>query len=110
MGIILECGDPKGRAITLSDDTWYTHILPAHPYLANRLDCVSAVISDPIRIMEDVHLASVECFYRNRVIPNMKRFYLKICVEFMPYGSSTGEVVTAFTVANIKKAERQLWP
>ncbi len=110
MAIILECSDCRGRTIILTDDTWYRHILPEHPQLTNRLDCIAAVLSDPIRIMEDVNRSSIECFYRNRVIPNMKKAYLKICVEFMPYGSPTGEVLTAFTVANIKQAERQLWP
>ena len=110
MTIILECRDPKGRTILLSDDIWYGKILLDHPQLDNRLDCMHEVLTNPIRIMEDIHLASVECFYRNRVIPNMKKAYLKICVEFMPYGSSTGEVVTAYTLANVKRAERQLWP
>jgi hypothetical protein len=42
--------DPLGRAITLHDHTWYGHILPGHPELADHLADVAQAITNPLEI------------------------------------------------------------
>ena len=113
MAVILRCCDRWGREITLTDGCWNDHIVREHPILRDRLTAVEAVLTNPFRITQDVTYGNREHFYRHRVLPNLGKWYLKVCVEFMPTGpdgAMVGEVVTAFVVQHIKVRETELWP
>jgi hypothetical protein len=55
--------DPFGRTIVLHDRTWFGHIVPKHPDVANDRNQVEEAIVRPIRIIHDPTVTSRRHYY-----------------------------------------------
>jgi hypothetical protein len=98
----------------LTDWQWLCKILRDHPELTGHEASVERALTGPERVMHDVDHANGENFYRRRVLPSpLDRQYLKVVVRFRATGlggTAEGTVITAYTVRDLKRGERQRWP
>ncbi len=113
MTVILRCNDPRGQEIIVTQEQWDDHIID-HAEMIGQLRGVELALTDPTFICEDRDFDTRENYYRPFTLPGrFHNTYLKVCVEFPRPGllrQLTGEVVTAFSTANIKQGETQTWP
>lgn len=114
MAEVLRCVDRWGREVTLTDTQWLGHILPTHGELRGQLAAIRATIITPTTVRTDARHVHGENFYLlGALAAPFDRTYLKVCVRYTHLVRSalwSGEIVTAYSAASLKRGEVQKWP
>jgi hypothetical protein len=101
----LSCQDPLERQIALNRDRWEQKCR-SHPELVGRLSGVEQTLTEPDVMTADANFANRECFYRRGVLPEKRREYLKVVVEFDPE-ERRGRVITAYAVTRLPTPDEE---
>ena len=112
MAEVLRCADRWGREVVLYEDTWYDKILVDHPEMADGLDAIETVLTNPDRVNFDAMHNTGENFYRYGVLRySHDSFYLKVVVRFeVRDGRMRGIVISAYPTRHHGQGdERMKW-
>ncbi|MDD2496757.1 MAG: hypothetical protein PHT78_03060 [Desulfitobacteriaceae bacterium] len=99
--VIFETVDPLGRTVVLDSVTWNKHVLPYHNELYRQEALVQKVIEQPAFILKDKnhegHEGRENYFELCNITHDGSLSILKVVVD---YTTSTGDIVTAYTIKN----------
>ena len=74
----VELTDPLGRRITISNHTWYGHILRAHPELKSERSRIEKAIEKPEKIKISITSPEIRHYY---ISANRTGLYLRVVVD-----------------------------
>lgn len=99
--------DPRGRAVTCSDDLWQRKILVKHAIMKGLENEVKKTVEKPDFgfIYQDADREDRNIYYRMYAKLHL---YIKVVAEFN--GEGTGRVVSAFITDSPKAGEKLIWP
>jgi hypothetical protein len=102
--VLINAWDPRHINVILYGNRYQDHIVSRHPGID--VESIRVVIEDPDLITRDDNDDLVENYYKQGVMPDAPRFFLKVCVRFT---SDVGKVVTAYEPDRPKPTERIIW-
>ncbi len=102
---VFEIRDCRGIKISCSEETWYGKILPARPYMEERIQDVIKAIEKPHFICSDSKKKNRNVYYLLQKTGSKK--YLKIVIEID--SSKKGFMISAFPTDSGKVGEKIIW-
>ena len=96
MAWIFEIKDKSGRKIHLSDERW-KHITKEHSVLANRMEDIKDVLSNPLSIKTSKYDENVRYYYKYH---KKLSKYLMVSVKYL---NGEGFIITAFYTGKLEK-------
>ena len=96
MAWIFEIKDKSGRKIHLSDERW-KHITKERSVLANRMEDIKDVLSNPLSIKTSKYDENVRYYYKYH---KKLSKYLMVSVKYL---NGEGFIITAFYTGKLEK-------
>ena len=93
---IFEVEDKFGRKIHLSDERW-KHIVTEHSVLANKIEDIKDVLSNPLFVGKSKYDENVKYYYKYH--KSLSK-YLMVSVKYL---NGEGFVITAFYTSKLEK-------
>lgn len=92
----------------MSRATWETHVISQRPWMSAYLTSVEQAIRSPAWINQDVDYEERECFYAERILPNLPHLLLKLVIHFID--ADHGILITVYPLKRQKPSEARKWP
>ena len=111
MSCDFEAADRDGVPIRCRHDTWASHIIDEHLEMQDQQGAVVTTIRDPAYIYQSSRYPNRRLLYRPFVLPApYYQSYALVVIDYRGSGSRrTGEVVSAYSTANIKTRDILIW-
>ncbi|GEM_PF-1432973 len=111
MSCDFQANDRDKVPVRCRHDTWESHITDEHLEMLEQQGAVITTVRDPVYVYQSARYARRRLFYRPFVLSGaFNRFYLLVVVQYKGNGrNTTGEIVTAYSTANIKEGDALIW-